>query len=255
MLKFYRNIRRRLLRENRFTRYLIYAIGEIILVVIGILIALQVNNWNEARKLHKERRELITALISDFKATREKIISVKAVNEKSIARTNRFLANSYKNNEDMAVDSLQYYMSGAFQYAFFEPILSTYNQALSTGKIGLIQDKKFLNSVAEFFTAYNFYKQQTDIGGQLFYRGSIWELRKKIGNLGALAGRDRSFEGKRQLIDAYELSDKEYREFIKKPEVFAAIDNMQNLFYNVEDSFQNMDAAAREIIIELEKMQ
>ncbi|MGB8705416.1 MAG: DUF6090 family protein [Gillisia sp.] len=250
----FKNIRYNLTLQRKVKSYLLYAIGEIILVVIGILIALQVNNWNEVRKQNKERRELITALISDFKATREKIISVKAINEKSLARTNRFLANSYKNNEDMAVDSLQYYMSGAFQYAFFEPILSTYNQALSTGKIGLIQDKKFLNSVAEFFTAYNFYKQQTDIGGQLFYRGSIWELRKKIGNLGTLAGRDRSFEGKRQLIDAYELSDKEYREFIKKPEVFAAIDNMQNLFYNVEDSFQNMDTASQKIITELQKI-
>ncbi len=49
MIKFFRNIRRRLLGENRFTRYLIYAIGEIILVVIGILIALQINNANQRR--------------------------------------------------------------------------------------------------------------------------------------------------------------------------------------------------------------
>lgn len=50
MLKFFRKIRQRLLTENKFSKYLIYAIGEIILVVIGILIALQINNWNEDRK-------------------------------------------------------------------------------------------------------------------------------------------------------------------------------------------------------------
>jgi len=50
MIKFFRKIRRQLLTENRFSKYLLYAIGEIVLVVIGILIALQINIWNENRK-------------------------------------------------------------------------------------------------------------------------------------------------------------------------------------------------------------
>ena len=52
MIKFFRKIRQNLLMENKFSKYLVYAIGEIILVVVGILIALQVNNWNEERKLN-----------------------------------------------------------------------------------------------------------------------------------------------------------------------------------------------------------
>ncbi len=50
MIKFFRHLRKRLLTENKFSKYLIYAIGEIILVVIGILIALQINNLNESKK-------------------------------------------------------------------------------------------------------------------------------------------------------------------------------------------------------------
>ena len=50
MIKFFRKIRQQLLIDNKFTKYLIYAIGEIILVVIGILIALQINNNNEIKK-------------------------------------------------------------------------------------------------------------------------------------------------------------------------------------------------------------
>mgnify|MGYP000731225644 CR=1 FL=1 len=50
MIKFFRKIRYNLMSENRTGRYLKYAIGEIILVVIGILIALQINNWNEHKK-------------------------------------------------------------------------------------------------------------------------------------------------------------------------------------------------------------
>ena len=63
MIKFFRIIRKSLLMENNSSKYLKYAIGEIVLVVIGILIALQINNWNEHRK---EKLQLKTALQSIY---------------------------------------------------------------------------------------------------------------------------------------------------------------------------------------------
>lgn len=69
MIKFFRRIRQRLLSENKFSKYLFYAIGEIILVVIGILIALQINNWNESKKDRafevKMLKEVRSELIQD----------------------------------------------------------------------------------------------------------------------------------------------------------------------------------------------
>jgi len=59
MIKFFRKIRQQLLTENKFSKYLIYAIGEIVLVVIGILIAVSINNWNE---INKERKNEIIIL-------------------------------------------------------------------------------------------------------------------------------------------------------------------------------------------------
>lgn len=53
MIKIFRKIRQKMLTENKFTKYLIYAFGEIVLVVIGILIALQVNNWNEQKQIQQ----------------------------------------------------------------------------------------------------------------------------------------------------------------------------------------------------------
>ena len=50
MLRFLRHIRKKLMEQNKISSYLFYAIGEIALVMIGILLALQVNNWNEQRK-------------------------------------------------------------------------------------------------------------------------------------------------------------------------------------------------------------
>ena len=68
MIKFFRRIRQRLLSENKFSRYLLYAIGEIILVVIGILIALQINNWNENRKERLHEKEALGKFLQDLES-------------------------------------------------------------------------------------------------------------------------------------------------------------------------------------------
>lgn len=69
MLKFFRKIRQNLLSEGKTTKYFKYAIGEIVLVVIGILIALQINNWNEENKerlVEKQRyQNILNDLVSD----------------------------------------------------------------------------------------------------------------------------------------------------------------------------------------------
>ena len=66
MIKFFRKIRQQLLTENKFSKYLIYAIGEIILVVIGILIALSINNWNEENKRTSLKSSYINSLKNDL---------------------------------------------------------------------------------------------------------------------------------------------------------------------------------------------
>lgn len=68
MIKFFRHIRRALLADNRFGRYLLYAAGEIVLVVIGILIALQINNANEARKEDRAVQEVLIEIQEDLMA-------------------------------------------------------------------------------------------------------------------------------------------------------------------------------------------
>ncbi len=68
MIKLFRNIRQNLLAEGKNTKYFKYAIGEIILVVIGILIALQINNWNEQRKQNRNLRDVYSNLLLDIKS-------------------------------------------------------------------------------------------------------------------------------------------------------------------------------------------
>ncbi|WP_406682982.1 DUF6090 family protein [Seonamhaeicola sp. MEBiC1930] len=76
MIKFYRNIRKKLLNEGSTGKYLKYAIGEIVLVVIGILIALQINNWNENRLKNIEVKTYLMNLIEDLKDDQDKMNSM-----------------------------------------------------------------------------------------------------------------------------------------------------------------------------------
>ena len=79
MIKFFRKIRQKMLTENKFSKYLIYAIGEIILVVIGILIALSINNLSNHNKDRKLEKQYISSLINDLQADSIAISEIKKI--------------------------------------------------------------------------------------------------------------------------------------------------------------------------------
>ncbi|MBN7814615.1 DUF6090 family protein [Algoriphagus pacificus] len=91
MISFFRKIRQKLLQQNRVTRYLVYALGEIMLVVIGILIALQVNNWNEGRKLERISDQSLQSLEEEIKEARSTLANIISVNKRILNDSDLFL--------------------------------------------------------------------------------------------------------------------------------------------------------------------
>jgi len=89
MLKFFRTIRKKLIDEDNVRKYLLYAIGEILLVVIGILIALQVNNWNEQRLVENRRIGLLKNIQSDY--VRNKARLTEAYNASNLSESSLIL--------------------------------------------------------------------------------------------------------------------------------------------------------------------
>jgi hypothetical protein len=73
MIKIFRKIRQRFLGENKFSKYLLYAIGEIILVVIGILLALQLNTWNTSRDLKIQNQEFLKKMLSELEQNKKRL--------------------------------------------------------------------------------------------------------------------------------------------------------------------------------------
>jgi len=96
MIKFFRHIRQKLLSENKFSKYVLYALGEIVLVVIGILIALQINTINERQKdADYERhilKEIRTSLTKDLERTKNDLLPGLIRKEEATALTLKTVA-------------------------------------------------------------------------------------------------------------------------------------------------------------------
>ncbi len=136
MIKIFRHIRHRLLSENKFSKYLLYAIGEIILVVIGILIALQINNWNEQRKENLRETKLKSELIEEFEKDLTQLESKIEIRNRLIKASLKLL--SYIDDENIQdVDSIRQYMSLTSFRPTFDPISI---EIIDKNDIGIIKD-------------------------------------------------------------------------------------------------------------------
>jgi len=94
MIKFFRHIRKSLLMENKTGKYFKYAIGEIVLVVIGILIALSINNWNETRKQNNQTNSFLLEIAKDIKQDIV-ILKVHKSRRDSVLKWNQKVRNNY----------------------------------------------------------------------------------------------------------------------------------------------------------------
>ncbi len=142
MIKFFLRIRRNLVAENKFTKYLIYAIGEIILVVIGILIALQINNWNENRKNSNKENAILTNIHKEFQQNRKQLDSVVAQHRISHSNSTKIIKLfPIKSKPKPAVlDSLSFQLFWSYAGATFNPSQTSINALASTSSFDIIKN-------------------------------------------------------------------------------------------------------------------
>jgi Family of unknown function (DUF6090) len=151
MIKFFRHIRKSMIRENRTSKYLLYAIGEIVLVVIGILIALQINTKNETRKLENSTQNLMLALKQECLVNKKMLEAHVLALHKHNAKLNK-LINYSAGAVELPIDSVRDYASN-LQYPITLSLLnSVLNEAVSAGKIEMLSDslKQKLSFLKEY---------------------------------------------------------------------------------------------------------
>jgi hypothetical protein len=143
MIQFFRNIRQKLLVENKLSRYMLYAIGEIALVMIGILLALQVNKWNEERTYQKERDYLLAELITEFESNFEELQKTQRINKFIIAKNDSTIMALKKLNfpGDEIVLSNILAESRILNLATFNPSDGLINSMLNTSNLEHVKDK------------------------------------------------------------------------------------------------------------------
>jgi hypothetical protein len=139
MIKFFRKIRQNMIKENKVSKYILYAIGEIVLVVIGILIALQINNTNEARKQRVEELHYLKNLKTDLQLNIAHIDNYLGTREKAIASANTVIEHyEGKPVEDLEVFNV--HTVNVYTWQKFSQINNTFQELINSGKLALISN-------------------------------------------------------------------------------------------------------------------
>ena len=111
-------------------KYFKYAIGEIILVVIGILIALSINNWNEARKSNVFEKEILTQVQVNLVKDKLTLEEISSNFQKAINSSNKILESAWSQQD---IDSLQFWLADVIQFDRFQPLTNAYEVLKSKG--------------------------------------------------------------------------------------------------------------------------
>jgi len=149
MIKFFRKIRQNLLSKGKTGRYFKYAFGEIVLVVIGILIALSINNWNENRKNKLTESEYYCKLLADFELDRQNIAVLYEESEHKIEISKRLLLELNNRNKDKSY-LLNYYLQGLRTNAFV-PSKVAMTDIVSSGKLNLLTNDSLKNELLRYY--------------------------------------------------------------------------------------------------------
>lgn len=151
MSKFNRLISKKLLAENKFNKYLIYAIGEIVLVVVGILIALSVNNWNQNNIERKNEILILTELTTDLEEQVELFNDFISLEHKLYQHGKDLLGHFAQNQTFFGNDSVYSKINALITRKTFNSVNTTFQELISTGTIGIIQDRSIKREIIHYY--------------------------------------------------------------------------------------------------------
>ena len=142
MIKFFRKIRYDFMEKNKTGKYLKYAIGEIILVVIGILIALSINSWNQDRLDQLDKTEILSKLHIEFQVNKKILQDYKLTNEMSMNANIALMSLIGETREGLSkqnLDSLFYEAYQGYELAFTE---NATKNIVEGGRLNLFKDEE-----------------------------------------------------------------------------------------------------------------
>ena len=152
MLKFFRRVRQNLISENKTSKYTVYAIGEIFLVVVGILIALQINNWNELKNEQAITNKYLSGFKIDLEKDRTQLDALIEVRKRQSAHANAIL-NMIETNE-YELDSFYGHYYYLFPFYRFVPNSNTLEEVMNSSHLRFITDEDLKNRLLDLCNSY-----------------------------------------------------------------------------------------------------
>lgn len=163
MIKLFRNIRQKLLKQGKTANYLKYAIGEIALVMVGILLALQVNNWNEIRKVKTFEKEILTLIDQNLERDSALLSIERFKTVEAIKYTERLLEQVILKNYN---DSLNNWMGKIISFERFKSQSSAFEVLKSKG-LDIISDNELQLALISYYdeSLFKLYESLNDVLG------------------------------------------------------------------------------------------
>ncbi|GMN09051.1 hypothetical protein MTsPCn9_04930 [Croceitalea sp. MTPC9] len=217
MIKFFRKIRLDALSRKRMPKYLTYAIGEIVLVVIGILIAIQINNWNEKQKDAEKEQQILLSLREEFKQNIKELEFDHRLNEGClnaiVALMNFDHTSSFKTK---TIDSL---LGQMYNYATFDPRSGVINDIISSGNLEIIKDAKLKYALNQWTGELDDYKEDIIVRRAYWINNVPKIMYKYIPVRNADASMNRSDYRRDIIIQPLEVAKENYEAFLSSLEV------------------------------------
>ncbi len=153
MIKFFRKIRQKMLTENNFKKYLIYALGEILLVMIGISLAFQVSNWDNNRIKKNAEIRFYENIKEQIRDDKELIQSQKDFNNHFMTQF-KYASEIIEVNDRSKLDTLGLIVRNLTEYSDFDKQGNIYETMVNSGQINLLQNHKIVNGIRELEEMY-----------------------------------------------------------------------------------------------------
>jgi len=158
MIKFFRQIRLNLLSENKegkpvspVGRYMLYAVGEIVLVVIGILIALGINDWNETKKNTLIEYKYLTSMLEDFENNLQKSKDIIIAIEEILPHLTGLLEQSSLEKPSISVDSINMAFAKINSMPSYSSTDRIYNNLMGSGDLKLIKSDELKTNLSKYY--------------------------------------------------------------------------------------------------------
>ena len=138
------------MKENKLTSYLLYAMGEIVLVVIGIIIAVQINTWNDARLNHRKERVILKDLYQEFQINKSKLDETIRHHQSLAEATSKIMSLMGESEAVLSQHNLDSLIYLSLDYTDFNASQSVIMELISSGKLNLISSDELRALIFEW---------------------------------------------------------------------------------------------------------